>query len=251
MAEDQQLPEQAEETAPPAQGTSRFYSEEELRAEIERVRQQEKDKLYPQISKTSEQFKTMQEELKELRAAQKKAEKAEADRQAAIEAERKRREEAEMSAKEFAEKVRQETAAELERLRAERAQEVAMMQKEIEFQKLAAHVQRRIVEEGDAIAPEFHDYIGGNTIEEIEASIERAKAKTEQIWQGIQEAQRARRAGMPGVAPAAGTNGVGPMDTPADRQYSDKDIQAMGMKEYAEFRQRVGIGNASNQGLFR
>jgi hypothetical protein len=60
-----------------------------------------------------------------------------------------------------------------------------------------------------------------------------------------------QRAGMPGVAPAAGTNGVGPLDAQGQRELSAEDIHGMGMGEYAELRKRMGLAGANNQGLFR
>lgn len=233
------------------QGTSRFFTEEELNAAIERARQQEKDKLYPTISKADERTKAMDAELKELRAFQRKQEKSEADRLAAIEAERKKAEEAELSAKELIERREAEFSNRMAQFETEQAQRVALMEKELEFTKLQAYTQRRISEESDEIAPELIDLIDGNTVEAVEASIDRMKAKTAQIVENMKAAGVRQRAGMPGVAPAAGTNGVGPMDTPGERQLGPEDIQGMGMAEYAQLRQRLGMGGAQNQGLFR
>jgi hypothetical protein len=233
------------------QGTSRFFTEEELNAAIERARQQEKDKLYPTISKADERTKAMDAELKELRAFQRKQEKTEADRLAAIEAERKKAEEAELSAKELIERRNAEFEARMAQIEQDNQQRVALMEKELDFTRLQAYTQRRVNEEQDEIAPELLDFVGGNTEAEVEASIERVKAKTAQIVENMKAAGVRQRAGMPGVAPAAGTNGVGPMDTPGERQLGPEDIQGMGMAEYAQLRQRLGMGGTNNQGLFR
>lgn len=234
-------------------GTNRFFSQEELNAAIEKARQQEKDKLYPTIEKSDERSKAMADELKELRAFQRKQEKAEQDRQAAIEAERKKAEEAELSAKELIQRREAEFEARMAQFEAENQQRVALMEKEIEFSRLQAYTQRRVSEESDEIAPELLSagYITGNTEEEVEASIARAKATTAQLVESMKSAGVRQRAAMPGVAPAAGTNGVGPMDQQGERQLTDKDIQGMGMAEYAQLRQRLGLGGAQNQGLFR
>lgn len=233
------------------QGTSRFFTEEELNAAIERARQQEKDKLYPTIAKGDERSQAMQAELKELRSWQKKQEKVETDREAAIEAERKKAAEAELSAKELVERRDAELQAKMAQFQAENDQRVALMEKELEFTKLQAYTQRRVNEEQEEIAPELIDFVGGNSVEEVEASIERVKAKTAQIVENMKAAGVRQRAGMPGVAPAAGTNGVGPMDTPGDRQISAEDIKGMGMAEFAQLRQRIGMAGSNNQGLFR
>lgn len=232
-------------------GTTRFYTKEELDAERERVRREERDKLYPQISKTDERWTALNEELKELRKFQRAQEKTEADRQAAIEKARKDAEEAELSAKELIERRQAEMAAQIQAMQAEQAQQLALMAKEVEFNKLQAHIQRRVNEESDNIAPELLQFISGNTVEEVEASIERVKATTASIVENMRNAGVRQRAAMPGVAPSAGTNGVTPLDQQGERQLTDKDIAAMGMAEYAQLRQRIGMGGANNQGLFR
>jgi hypothetical protein len=232
-------------------GTGRFFSEEEFNAAIEKARQQEKDKLYPTISRNDERSKAMADELKELRAFQKKQEKTEADRLAAIEAERKKAAEAELSAKELIDKRQAEFEARMAQIEADNSQRVALVEKELEFTRLQAYIQRRINEEQDAIAPELLDFIDGNTPEAVEASIERVKAKTALILENVRGAGVRQRAAMPGVAPSAGTNAVGPIDAPGNRELTAADINAMGMGEYAELRKRAGIGGANNQGLFR
>lgn len=249
MSEMQETP--AAET-PAEAPKGRFFSEEELQAAIEQARKQEKDKLYPQIQKTDERWTALNDEVKELRKKATAAEKAEAERLAAIEAERKKREEAEMSAKEFAEKVRAEAEAKFAQLQQQQEMERAMYQQDLKVMQLQNHIQRRLAEESENIAPELIDYITGSDIDEIEASIEKAKAKTAAIVQGIQQARVAQRAAMPGVAPAAGTNGVGPMDTPGDRQYTAEDIQKMGPAEYKAFREKIGLNRlqAGSTGLF-
>ena len=233
------------------EGAPRYYTQEEHEAALEAARRQEKDKLYPTISKADERSKAMQDELKELRAFQKKQERTEQERQDAIEKERKAREEAELSAKELVERRQAEFAEQLATIQRENQQQLTLMEKEIEFNKLQAYIQTRVNQESENIAPELLDFIGGNTAEEVEVSIERVKAKTEQLVESMKAAGMRTRAAMPGVAPAAGTNGVGPMDQQGERQLSDADIKAMGMAEYAQLRQRMGIGGAQNQGLFR
>lgn len=239
--------------APPAQqaGTSRFYSQEDVDALIEKARQQEKDKLYPRISKSDERTQAMESELKELRSFQKKQEKAEADRQAAVEAERKKAEEAKLSAEQLIAKRDAEFEARMAQFQAEQELKVAMLEKENERTRLQAYIQRRINEEQDSIAPELLDYIDGQTSEDVEASIARVKASTASIIENMKAAGVRQRAAMPGVAPSAGTNGVGPMDQQGNRQYSADDIKNMGMKEYSALREKMGFGASNNQGLFR
>lgn len=237
------------ETAP--KGIDRFFSQEEVNALIEKTRQQEKDKLYPQLNKNDERYTALNDELKELRKFQRSAEKTEADRQKAIEDAQRAKEEAELSAKDLLARRDQEFNARLTELQESNAAQIALLQKENELARFQAYVQRRAAEESESIAPELLDLIDGNTPEEVESRIELLKAKTESIANSLRGAATRQRAAMPGVAASAGTNGIGPLDTPGDRQYSASDIESMGLKDYAAFRQKVGLAGAHNQGLFR
>jgi hypothetical protein len=232
-------------------GTDRFFSQEQVNELIEKARQQEKDKLYPQINRNDERWTALNEEVKGLRRVAKDAEKQEADRLAAVEAERTRAAEAEMSAKELIERRQAEFAAQLDTIQRENQSQMLLLQKENEFTRLQAYTQTRINEERDNIAPELIDLVSGNTPDEIEASIATMRAKTEAIAASMRDFQVQRRAGMPGVAPSAGTNGVTQLDQPGDRQLSDQDIKDMGMAQYAELRKKLGFSGANNNGLFK
>lgn len=240
---------------PPAQGdapkgTDRFFSQEQVNEMIEKARTQEKDKLYPTISKADERAQAMEAELKELRSFQKKQEKAEADRLKAIEDAQKAKEEAEMSAKDLLAKRDQDFAARLEAIQAENERRVALMEQEIKFNQLQAHIQRRIAEEQNNIVPELIDFVSGNTPEEIETSIEILKAKSAAIAEAARNHGVRQRAAMPGVAPSSGSNGVTPLDQPGDRQYSADDIKGMSMQEFAALRKKIGMPSGSGRGLF-
>lgn len=243
------LPENPQPAAP--QGSTRYYSQEDLDAERERVRKEERDKLYPQISRNDDRSKAMDAELKELQAYRKKQEKEAADRDAVVAKARKDAEDAELSAKDLIAKRDAAYEARLDQIQAENARQLAIMAQEVKFNQLQAYIQRRIIEEQDTIAPELQDLIDGDSPEAVEASIERMKTKTEQIVANLRGAQTRQRAAMPGVAPSAGTNGVGPLDTPGDRQISAEDISQMGMGQFAELRKTLGMGGSNNQGLFR
>lgn len=241
--------EQAPEETKPA---GRFYSEEDYKAAIEKARAQERDKLYPQLSKSDERTKAMQDELKELRAFQKKQEKSEADRLAAVDKAKKEAEEAELTAKQMIDKRQEEWNSQFQSFQSQAQQEQALLKKELEFMQLQNHIQRRVSEESDSIAPELMDFITGNTVEEVEASIERVKEKTSQLVESMKAAQTRQRAQMPGVSPSAGTNATGPMDQPGDRQLSDEDIAGMDMGQFAELRKKLGMDRlqSGNTGIF-
>ncbi len=232
--------------SPAPAADTRFYSQEQVDEMLNKARTQERDKLYPKLQQTD----AMADELKELRASQKKLEKLEADRQAAIEAERKKAEEAKLSAEQLIAKREQEMNARFQQFQQDQEVKVALLQKQNEMIALQAYVQRRINEEQDNIAPELIDFIDGDTQEAVEVSIERVKVKTQQIADGVRNAGVRQRSQMPGVAPAAGVNAQGPLDTPGDRQLTAEQIQGMSMSEFAALRQRINMPNGSGKGLF-
>lgn len=246
---------------PPAQQTPapevRFTAED-----LERARQEEKQKVYSRLEQEAQARKALEDRVNALL-------QTEQEREAAAKAERERQEaearaaaEAEMSAKDLLAQKEQEWREQQARLQTdweqrfeqmaqERAQEQAMLEKEKELAALAAYTANRIAEERDNIAPQFIDFIAGNTQAEIDQSIERAKAKTAEIISEFQQAQTQQRAQQRGVAPT-GYAPVGPLEVEGgQRQYSAEDIRGMSVQEYAKFRQQVGIGGSGQgRGLF-
>lgn len=238
-------------TPPAPSGTDRFFSQEQVNEMIENARKQEKDKLYPTISKADERAAAMDAELKELRAFQRKQEKVEADRIAAVEKARKEAEEAEMSAKDIIAKRDADFNAKLEQIQRENEQRIALMEQEVKFNQLQAYIQRRLSEEANSIVPELMDFVQGNTPEEVEASIEVLKVKSAAIADAARNAGVRQRTTMPGVAPSSGPNvGVTPLDMPGDRQISAEDIRGMSMQEFAQLRKKINMPSGSGRGLF-
>lgn len=226
-------------------------------AQLEAARKQEKDKLYAQIQSLQEEQRKANESLA---AIQKKAEdeaaaaaQAIADKEAVAQAKR----EEEMSAKALLEQKLAETTQtwqqKFEQMEAERAQEKALLEKERAFQELLSYRNDAIAAAKDDIAPQFYDFIQGDTKEQIDAGIARAKAATESIAQQFQAAQQTQLSQMRGVS-TAGYAPVGPMENnPGQQQVTDAQINAMTMSEYAQFRSKTGVGAAesrSNRGLF-
>jgi hypothetical protein len=232
-------------TAPAAPDT-RFYSQEQVDDMLNKARTQERDKLYPKLQQTD----AMADELKALKASQKKLEKLEEDRQAAIEAERKKAEDAKLTAEQLIARREQEMNDRFLQFQQDQEVKVALLQKQNELIALQAYIQRRVNEEQDNIVPELIDFIGGDNEAAVEASIEIVKAKSAQIVDNVKQANTRQRSTMPGVAPAAGVNAQGPLDTPGDRQLTAQDIQGMSMSEFAQLRQRIGMPNGSGRGLF-
>lgn len=226
-------------------------------AQLEAARKQEKDKLYAHIEALQAQQKQANDALA---AIQKKADddaaaaaKVQADKDAAAQAKR----EEEMSAKALLEQKLAETnntwQQRFEQLESERAQEKALLDKERAYQALVAYRNDAIAAAGDDIAPQFYDFIQGDTQEQIDAGITRARAATESIAQQFAAAQQTQLSQMRGVS-TAGYAPVGPMESnPGQQQVTDAQINAMSMAEYAQFRSKTGVGAAesrSNRGLF-
>jgi len=248
-----------QETAPPAVTPEDL---ERIRREaMEQARKEERDKLYAQLGKGDERFKEMQAEVKRLQDAEtaraKEAEKA--ARQA--EAARKAKEEAEMSAKELLAQREQTWQQKLDEIKAEQDARMAqiaeqqqlqqaMWDKEREMVALQVYIRDRVDAERDNIAPELLDFIDGTTKEEVDASIERVKAKTAAIVEGMRQATQQARAGMPGVAPSGGATALTPGLDTGNQNLSPDDIKGMSMKDFAKLRAQMGMGSGGGQGLF-
>lgn len=226
-------------------------------ADLEKARQQEKDKLYSQLESMQQAQKAQQEFIatiqKEREDAAAKAEQEEKDRLAA----EKAKQDAELSAKDLLEQKLRETndtwEQKFKELADQRALEKATADKERAYQELVNYRNSQITEAGDDIAPQFHDFITGETKEAIQAGIERAKAATLSIAQQVAVAQQQQRSQMRGVAPT-GLAPIGPLDNNSGQQtYTPEQLQNMSMKEYAEFRQKSGFANSEaqrNRGLY-
>ncbi|KJK55351.1 hypothetical protein [Saccharothrix sp. ST-888] len=228
-------------------------------ADIERVRQEEKEKLYGRLNKADERAAAVEAELQRMKdeaTAREAAADADRAREAQDQGLREKAErEAEMSARDLLEARSREWEQRFEVLQRERETERATLAKETEFAQLAAYTQERLAQEREArsIAPELVDLVAGNSREEVDASIELLKAKTESILQSVQQAQVAQRAQMRGTAPT-GFTGHGPLDNESGaRQYTPEQIKNMPMHEYKKYRSQLlgaAASEAGNRGLF-
>lgn len=210
---------------------------------VEKAREQEKSKLYPQIE-------SLKEELAALRREKDEREAEEARLRAEAEAEAKRLREEEMDVRELLRSKEQEWSERLEQERLERERAIALLDQERHYQELMAYRQQRLEAERDNIMPELIDLVDGGSAEEIEASINSLKDRTSRILESAQQAMTSARRDMAGTRitdPAAG-----PLDTNTERQFSPEDISNMSMSEYQKYRASLLGSNASggNRGLF-
>jgi hypothetical protein len=200
--------------------------------EVEGFRQQEKDKLYGRID-------SMSGELEELKAEREAARKVAEDTQA--EAERKAKEEAEsgMDVRDLLTTYRQEAQAEIQSLRDQAERSQAELEKERQFQELDQYRSQAVEAVRDRIVPEIADFIGGDTPEQIDASIADALERSDRIIQGMMAAQQNQLQGMRGVRTTA-PSGNGPLEEQQEqRAMSAEDIRAMSPSEYAASRGKL------------
>lgn len=223
----------------PAAPAPRVFTEEELEA----ARRQEKDKLYPKLSKMEEQLAQFEQERAERQRID--AERAHQEAE-----ERRLREEAEMSAKDLLLKKEDEWKSQFNSAQAEWEQKfsklqeesearAALLQRERDYQELVSYKNRRIAEEQENLYPDLIDMISGNTPEEIEASISLVAAKSSAILSSIQQVLPQQQQRPRGISPTGGTP-MGPLDTNGEQQVLTlRDIQDMSMSEYEQHRARL------------
>lgn len=226
-----------------------FYTTEDL----QRARQEEKDKLYDRLSKQGTKLNTLEQKLGEWEAERQAAAEAQAAAQAAAEEAQRKKLEEEMDLRALLSTKEQEWTARIDNMQREREQERALLQKDREFAQLQTHIQMRINQERENIAPELIDLVTGNTPEEVESSIALMREKTNSILQGVNSAQTEITSQQRGVS-ATGYGGAdGPLDQHlGSKTYTPEDLASMPMSEYAKLRGSLlgskATGNGS--GLF-
>ena len=232
---------QAPPAAPAATPTSRTWSDEDL----ERVRREEKDKLYPTLEELRNRLKVHDDERDARLAAEQAAV------QAAEDASRQQREEAETLAEKFARST-EEIRNELERERSAREMLAATLQKEREWSALQDYKQAAIQANADNIIPELLTYISGDTPQEIDASVADLVERTQSIIGNTTAALSAAQRNLPGTrvtAPPIGALEVQQAvhGVPTDAQ----SIHEIPLSKWGEVRGNYGVGNSgNNRGLF-
>lgn len=229
----------------PASSNSRLFTEED----IAHARREEKDKLYSKLNKLEQELETIRLEREE--AARIAREAAESEDRA-----RREREEAEMSAKELVLKKEDEFAQRLntaqseweqkfQALQAESEARAALLEKERLFQELQSYKNRRLGEEAENIIPEILEAdpnaINGESIEEIEASIQRVLTVSSAIMQKVQPLVQQAQQRPRGIS-ATGAIPGGPMENGTEQQViTVSDVKGMTMDQWREVRGRLGL----------
>jgi hypothetical protein len=198
---------------------------------VEEVRRQEQAKLSPRIEEMGQQ-------LQELRQAR---EQEQAERQAALEAAeaaRREKEESEMDLRSLMEKRDAEYRSQLEERDRRYEADRAVFDQERRLAEVTTYRRDRLEQEQEYIIPELREFVTGSSPDEIDASIEAMKARTEAIVSNFVQQQPPpvpfRGAAMPSAPP------VGPMEQlPSYEQLSPQDIAGMDMKTYERYRDQL------------
>ena len=207
--------------------------------DLAKAREQEKQKLYPQLDR-------LKVEVAALKREKEDKESAEAALRAAKEAEAKKREEEDMEVRDLLAKKEQEWSERLEQERLERERAIALLDQERLFSEMQSYRNSRIEAERDNIIPELVDLIHGNTQDEVEASIASLKERSQRILDSAQQAMTSARRDMVGTRTTVPASG--PLDTDSERQFSPDDIKSMSLSDYQKYRDRLLGGTASSRG---
>jgi len=237
----------------PKTAEEQYFSAED----VQKIRQQEKDKMYKRLEDADKRVKTMEDQLSTLSQDREKAIKEAAER-AKSEAEIiRQREIEELTAKELLLKredefnsrinqVEQEWSQKFSQLEEDRQAQAALLEKERFAQQLDSYRQRRIAEEQETIIPELRDLVAGNTPEEIENSIAVLRDRSSAIIYSIQQTSTPRVKGAPVTAPPSG-----PLDNQTDYQtLSADDIRNMPMDQYMKMRERLLTATRNPRGRY-
>jgi hypothetical protein len=143
-------------------------------------------------------------------------------------------------------------------------QEIDQKDRQIEQQRQRAemmgYIARRRAEERDAVAPELLSYVQGDSVEEVEQSIGRARAKTADILEGVRQATESiAPAGFPQVPQPQAQ----PQPQPQPQQLTLEQRQALspytlgqlkavevGSPEHMALRRQFGMTRGRGRGLF-
>lgn len=219
-----------------------MYSADELQAAIEAARSAEKNKLYGDLERVREELTTLKA-AQDAEAAEKKA------AQDAAAAEEKRKLEEQMELRDLLAAKEQEWAAQLEAERADRERAIALLEQERRYAEVQNYRAQRISEVQDEILPELIDLIGGDTADEIDASVEAYRERSARILSSMQQAAESARRDMSGARVTAPS--AGPLENYTDsRTYTPDQLRDMSMNEYSQHRAAL-LGDATRAtGLF-
>lgn len=229
--------------------TSTNPSNDDVAKRIQEARAQEKSKLYPQLEKLQEELAILRKRDDERAASEAERAAKRKAREAEIAAEKKAQLETEMDVKELLKTKESEWQKQLDAERQERQKAFDLLTREREYQELQSYRQQRMEQERNDIMPELLDLVDGNSKDEVEQSILRAKEKTAKILESVQAASQQSRKEMVGTRVTVPASG--PLDTNSESNIA-QDVSNMSMADYIKNRDKLLRSGSNNrgQGLF-
>lgn len=216
------------ENLPNLQPGTTYYTEED----VEKIRSEEKNKLYGRIS-------DMDKQLSELHESQVARDTAEQETKDALLAEARRVEEEGMEIRDLMARKEQEFNERLDEIQANAERERALFEQERRLSEVDEYKRNITEQNAEYIIPELRDLITGSSLEEIDRSIDEMKARTSAIMQNINDVASQQRQSMRGVTPL-GAPPVGPMEQSSSYEnLSADDISNMSMEQYRQHRDRL------------
>lgn len=171
LAEEEAAAKAEEEAKAKSEEEGNSLSEEDIQRIVEKARQQEKDKLYPQITELKSTINTLQEHF---RAEQEEKEEIKKKAEADAEAERV----AKLSDQERSNEILSRLEEQLKSEREERTRFKAELDARDNAQRLETYRSSAIANAGDELITEL---VVGNSEAEIDAAVEKAKQKYAEI----------------------------------------------------------------------
>jgi hypothetical protein len=218
-------------------------------ADIAAARTEEKDKLYSRL----DTMRTELDEIKKDRDAKQQKNtdqfKLAADVEAAEAAALKAKQESEMEVRDLLQQRDDEWQSKFQSIQEEQQRDRALLERERQYAELTAYQSQRVEQERDSIMPELLDLVTGSTREEIDASIESLKQRSEMIFASAQEAITSAQHDSSGARvtlPPA-------MENPSEnQQHTPEAIRNMSLEEYAKQRKSLLSSRAKGEteGLF-
>lgn len=214
--------------------------------QIAKARQEEKDKLYPELQ-------SMKSELAELKKARDEQLEAERKQREAAEAALEAKRQEELTLAERLEEQKAEFEQRFQALQAEREQERQMLAMERQFQELQAYKAQAVAANAETIIPELAEELRATnhtSKEEIDAHIARLAATSSRILEGMQAAVQAQRQGMRGAPVTAPP--AGPLDTYSghDSAWEAAQNGSLSFEDYVKNRDKLLSGVSRNTGLY-
>lgn len=247
--------------APPAPtGGPRVFTEDEVNAIKEQIRQEEKGKLYPTIEEVRNQNRQLDERVRTFESERETYQRQQREAEEAAAAAEEARRISELTALERMQEATQQTTQQVNELREAVEARDRMLALERQYADLERYKQSRLTsdqDEAQRIIPELRDLVMGSTQQEIDSSITTLVARSDAIMQQVTGQAQAFRQQMPTVGITAPV--TGPSDVAAEQiNFSLDDLKNMSVAQYAQHRQSLlgaagggrSLGRQSNGGMF-